>query len=190
MHYLSRVPPHGGCAPWQSRPVSALAAHITGNYHEYISAELPWLARQAAELAAVFGDARAPHLGALPSVLSELRDAVSTHAWTEEDLLFPVLLAREYPAVLTTALTPDALLRLIDSLVDDHARIGGLLASITTLLREASLQGAEVPSWALLFERVEQLRDRLLEQLDLEDRCLLPRARALAQTDWPVRFAR
>ena len=37
---------------------------------------------------------------ALNALISQLRDAVETHAWTEDDLLFPVLVAHEHPSVL------------------------------------------------------------------------------------------
>jgi hypothetical protein len=50
-----------------------------------------------------------------------------------------------------------------------------------------SLRSPSVPprhrDWADLIQRVERLRDFNLEVLDLEDRCLLPRARAIAEAD-------
>jgi iron-sulfur cluster repair protein YtfE (RIC family) len=185
MNDLLPAPRPVECEPeWQSRPLCVLAMHISGVYHDHTRHELPLVARQTAELAAQFGDHRGPHLRGLTALLAELRDEVETHARTEDDLLFPILVAREHPAILTTAVTPDLLLRLVDSLAVEHVRIRRLLARITAHLYDTSLPAAEVPAWAELLRRVGRVRDHLLEELDLEDRCLLPRARESARADW------
>jgi len=172
------------CEPeWQTKPLSTLVMHISGVYHEHMRDELPVLWRQATELAAELGNGRAVRLRELAVVLTDLRDHVETHAWTEDDLLFPVLVAREYPAVLATTLTPDALARLVDTLAQEHVSIRRVLARVTSHLIDTEEPAADVPLWRDLNNRVERLRDRLLEELDLEDRCLLPRARDLARND-------
>lgn len=169
------------CEPeWIARPVSALATHIAGVYHEHTREELPCLWQRTTELATMYGDARAPHLRGLSTLLSELRDIVETHAWTEDDLLFPVLVAHEHPAVLTTSLTPDALIRLVESLSAEHISIRRLLGSLSAHMEAADALSSYVPGWPELRADVLRLRDHLLEELDLEDRCLLPRARDIA----------
>lgn len=173
---------------WLTRPLSVLVMHISGVYHEHMRDELPLLWRQATELAEELGNGRAVRLRELAVVLTELRDQVETHAWTEDDLLFPVLVAREYPAVLATTLTPDALSRLVDTLANEHVSIRRVLARVTAHLNDAHEAAVSEPVWRQLNERVAGLRDRLLEELDLEDRCLLPRARHLARIDLDRRF--
>jgi iron-sulfur cluster repair protein YtfE (RIC family) len=168
---------------WQSRPLSTLVMHISGVYHEHMRDQLPILWRQATGLAAELGNGRAARLRELAVVLTELRDQVETHAWTEDDLLFPVLVAREYPSVLTTTLTPDALTRLVDTLAEEHVAIRRVLARVTAHLNDTQEAAAAVPVWRELNTRIAQLHDRLIEELDLEDRCLLPRARDLARVE-------
>ena len=169
------------CEPeWLGRPVSALVTHIAGVYHEHTREELPRLWGRATELAMVYGQTRAPHLRSLSSLLSELRDQVETHAWTEDDLLFPVLVAHEHPAVLRTSLTPDALMRLVKTLGAEHIGIRRLLGSLSAHVEAANSLSATVPGWPELHADIQKLRDHLLEELDLEDRCLLPRAREIA----------
>ena len=171
------------CEPeWQSRSVSVLATHISGVYHERLRGELPILTRHVAALSTRFSDVRVFHLRVLSGLLSELRDEVNAHAWTEDDLLFPVLAACENPSILTTTLTSDRLVRLVDSLAADHMRIRQVLARITSHIADVKAQAAEVPDWADLIVRVEKLRDYKLEEMALEDRCLLPRARAFAKS--------
>ncbi len=168
-------------AEWQSRLVSMLATHISGVYHERLRHELPILTRQVAALSTQFSDVRVFHLRALAGLLGELRNEVDPHAWTEDDLLFPVLAASENPAVPATTLTSDRLLRLVDTLAAEHVRIRHVLARITTYIAIVKQQASEVPDWAELIFRVEKLRNYKLEEMGLEDRCLLPRARAIAQ---------
>jgi iron-sulfur cluster repair protein YtfE (RIC family) len=165
------------------RPVSALATHISGIYHERMRDELPVLTRQAAELSKLFGDFRAFQLHALAGLLRDLANEVDSHAWTEDDLLFPVLAARDHPSILITTLTPDRLLALVDQLAQDHLHIRAVLARISTHVAAVSDRAADVPEWAELLERVTKLRDYKLEELDLEDRCVLPRAREYAAAD-------
>ena len=180
-HVLS-APVITECEPeWQSRSVTVLATHISGVYHERLRDELPILTRQVAALSTHFSDVRVFHLRALAGLLGELRNEVDPHAWTEDDLLFPVLAACENPSILTTTLTSHRLVRLVDSLAADHMRIRQVLARITSHVADVKAQAAEVPDWAELIVRIEKLRDYKLEEMALEDRCLLPRARAIAQ---------
>jgi iron-sulfur cluster repair protein YtfE (RIC family) len=184
MNELLSAPSVPECAPeWQSRPVGALATHISGVYHERMRDELPALIRQGAAMTARFNDWRVFQFRALTSLLAELLDEVDAHDWTEDDLLFPVLAAYDNPKILMTTLTPDRLFRLVDQLTEEHLHIRKVLARITAHIDAASERAAETPEWAELNQRVERLRDFTLEELDLEDRCLLPRARAIAEAD-------
>lgn len=179
------------CEPeWQSRPLSVLATHISGVCHEHLRDVLPVLTRQAAALSTRFGDGRVFQLRVLSGLLSKFRNEVDAHAWTEDDLLFPVLAACENPTVLSTTLTSDRLLRLVDSLAADHVRIRQVLADLAKHIADVSEQAHRVPEWAELIVGVQRLHDFKLAEMDLEDRCLLPRARAIAQVNAQLRFSR
>ena len=167
---------------WMTLPVSALATHISGIYHERMRDELPLLTRKATELSYSFTDGRVFDLRALAALLTELRGAVDGHAWTEDDLLFPAVIAHENPVLITT-LSPDRMLRLVYQLAEDHVQIRRLLARVTAYIDTVSERASEVPQWADLITRIGRLRDYKLEELDLEDRCVLPRARALAEAE-------
>jgi iron-sulfur cluster repair protein YtfE (RIC family) len=109
-----------------------------------------------------------------------LRDAVETHAWTEDDLLFPVLVAHEHPGVLETTVSREELTRLVDSLSSEHLRIRQIISALDELTG-----GFKTPMGAPvelddLVHLAKELAVSLLEELDLEDRCLLPRAREIA----------
>ncbi len=169
------------CEPeWLARPVSELTTHITAAYHERTRDVLPRVAALVSQEASAFGDAHVPNLRGLAAILAELRDEVETHAWTEDDLLFPVLVAHEHPDVLTSQLTPEALSKLVEVLAAEHVRIRRILGRLARHME--NLPGAPFWSeWADVRHALTVLHDHLIEELDLEDRCLLPRARVIAE---------
>lgn len=181
MHHQPESPLASCEEAWQSQPLSALIAHISSAYHHHTRHELPQLWQFiVAELEVGAHDAT-PALTTLASLITELRDHVETHSWTEDDLFFPNLIALEHPTVLRHGLTRESLTRLIDRLEREHAAIRRVLARIDDLLTD--LRPATVrPGVAAIRVDVDQLYERLLEELDLEDRCVFPRARALAAT--------
>jgi iron-sulfur cluster repair protein YtfE (RIC family) len=171
----------GDCeSDWLARPVSELAAHITAAYHERTRDVLPRMVALLSQQTSAFGEAHIPHLRGLAAILAELRDAVDTHDWTEDDLLFPVLVAHEHRDVLTTRLTGDALGRLVDMLAAEHMRIRRLLGRLTNHMENAP-SARFSQEWADMRHALTMLREHLLEELDLEDRCLLPRVRVIAE---------
>jgi iron-sulfur cluster repair protein YtfE (RIC family) len=172
---------YGDCeSEWLARPVSELAAHITAAYHERTRDVLPRMLTLVSQETSAFGEAHVPHLRDLSAILAELRDEVDTHARTEDDLLFPVLVAHEHPDVLTTRLTADALVRLVDALAAEHVRIRRLLGRLSDHVENAP-SARFSPEWADVRHALMMLCEHLIEELDLEDRCLLPRALAIAE---------
>jgi iron-sulfur cluster repair protein YtfE (RIC family) len=180
---LEAPPAFGECeSEWLARPLSELAAHISGVYHRHTRDVLPRIVSLAAELSVTIGETHLPHLQGLCAILAELHGEVETHDWTEDDVLLPVLVAHEHPGVLSTRLTPDALSRLVEGLAREHLRIRCILGRLAAHVEDAP--GAQfLPEWAGLRHEIMALREHLLEELDLEDRCLLPRARIFAELD-------
>lgn len=170
------------CEPeWLERPVSVIATHVSRVYHDFTRARLPLIADLAERVQSIPDNGWKSALPGLVSLLTQLRDAIETHAWTEDDLLFPVLVAHEYPNVLETNVSPEDLLRLVDTLSAEHVEIRTLIAEIEDVTR-GFLTPAGAPSeFEDLVRLAEELTRSLTEELDLEDRCLLPRARMLAQ---------
>lgn len=162
---------------WLDRPISAIAAHISSVYHAFTRDRLPLLAHLSSRLNPTpgWGDM----LPSFNALVSELRDAVETHGLTEDDRLFPVLVALEYPHVLSTSVTRDELARLLETLSHEHLEIRRLILDL-----EALTDGFRAPAGAPTefddtVRLLHELTRSLIEELDLEDRCLLPRARRL-----------
>jgi len=181
MNDVLDLPNVADCEPeWLERPVSAIATHVSNVYHEFTRDRLPLIASMAMRAATIPGGRWAAFVPALNVLISQLRDAVVTHAWTEDDLLFPVLVAHEHPGVLQTSVSRDELRRLVDALSSEHLRIRQIISALHELT-----DGFKTPTGAPaelddLVQLVKELTRSLLEELDIEDRCLLPRARDIA----------
>jgi iron-sulfur cluster repair protein YtfE (RIC family) len=181
MNNVLEFPDVAECEPeWLDRPISAIATHISSVYHEFTRERLPLIASLATRVATLPGGRWTTFVPALNALISQLRDAVDTHAWTEDDLLFPVLVAHEHPGVLETTVSGEELKRLVDSLSSEHLRIRQIISAIDELTG-----GFKTPMGAPgelddLVHLAKELSVSLLEELDLEDRCLLPRARRIA----------
>jgi iron-sulfur cluster repair protein YtfE (RIC family) len=169
------------CEPqWLDRPVSAIASHISRVYHEYSRDKLPLIADVAARVRAIPGTGWNDDLPELVWLLAELLDAIETHACTEDDLLFPVLVAHEYPNVLETSVGKEELVRLVDGLAAEHVEIRRLISEIDRLTNGYRVPDGAPGEFEDLVRLVEELTRSLTEELNLEDRCLLPRARQIA----------
>jgi iron-sulfur cluster repair protein YtfE (RIC family) len=169
------------CDPqWLDRPVSVVATHISRVYHEFTRDQLPLIADLAGRVQSMTGDGWNKVIPELVSLLAQLRDAVETHAWSEDDLLFPVLVAHEYPSVLETNVSADDLLKLVDALSTEHVEIRRLIEDVARVTDGFRAPAGAPSEFEDLVRLAEELTRSLTEELDLEDRCLLPRARMLA----------
>ena len=181
MNEVLEFPSVAECEPeWLERPVSAIATHISNVYHEYTRDRLPFITSLATRVATIPGERWTAFVPALNALISQLRDAVETHAWTEDDLLFPVLVAHEHPSVLATSVSREDLKRLVDTLASEHIRIRQIISALDELT-----SGFKTPAGAPveiddLVHLVKELTESLIEELDIEDRCLLPRAKEIA----------
>ena len=172
------------CEPqWLERPVSVVATHISRVYHEFTRDQLPVIADLATRVQSISGSGWNATLPGLVSLLTQLRDSVETHAWTEDDLLFPVLVAHEYPTVLETNVSAEELLKLVETLSSEHVEIRRLLEEVVRVTDGFRAPANAPAEFEDLVRLAEELTQSLTEELDLEDRCLLPRARMLAMAN-------
>ena len=165
---------------WQKRPASVVATHISNLYHEFTRERLPLIASIATRAVAIPDGRCTAILPALNTLIAQLRNAVETHAWTEDDLLFPVLVAHEHPGVLATNVSREELKRLVDRLSSEHLRIRQIISALDELTSGFTTPAGASPELDDLVQLVNELATSLLEELDIEDRCLLPRAREIA----------
>lgn len=76
------------------------------------------------------------------------------------------------------------LMRRVTELGENSRQQLRALVAMLSELRDAAIEHDDMPAdWRELAGRLLALRDHLLEELDLEDRCLLPRARLIADVE-------
>jgi hypothetical protein len=116
-------------------------------------------------------------LTSLRETFTALDEQVGGHTKIEFDLLFPTIIALEHPQVLQVRQSADFVGRLIAQVRDDHARIWALIDALDRAI-EPSLAHSLVqsPQLVMMIADIMTLTLQLRQQLELEDRCLWPRA--------------
>jgi len=154
-----------------SLSTAALVARIVDRHHAYLRRALPYIAPIAAKVAAVHG-AREARLEELHATFRELANSLAPHLVEEEEVLFPLLVAR----------APD--LELVQeelrAMQDDHLAVGELLARLRALT-----DGFTTPAWGCntyraLVSELDALEADILRHVHLENHVLAPRFRAAA----------
>jgi iron-sulfur cluster repair protein YtfE (RIC family) len=161
---------------WISRTLTELIAHIGERYRRATERRLDAVGLALAE-------ASAPPRP-LQSVVSRLREMfaaldeqVGAHMKIEFDLLFPTIIALEHPQVLAARQSAAFVERLARQVTQDHARIRGLLDSLDSTVGPSLTHSlVQSPQLVMLIADVMTLTLQLRQQLELEDRCLWPRA--------------
>ena len=164
---------------WISRTLTELIAHIGERYRREIE-------RRIDAVGLALEEASAP-AGPLECALTRLREAfaaldehVGAHTKVEFDLLFPTIIALEHPQVLAVRQPAALVERLATQVTQDHARIRALLDTIDSTIGPSLAHSlTQSPALVMLIAHLMTLTVQLRRQLELEDRCLWPRANEL-----------
>lgn len=164
---------------WISRTLTELIAHLGERYRRETERRLDAVGLALAEASA--------QNGPLDCVLTRLREAfaaldeqVGAHTKVECDLLFPTIIALEHPQVLAVRQPAALVERLATQVTHDHDRIRELLDTLDSTIGPSLAHSlTQSPALVMLIAHVMTLTLQLRQQLDLEDRCLWPRASEL-----------
>ncbi|MDW3221127.1 MAG: iron-sulfur cluster repair di-iron protein [Acidimicrobiales bacterium] len=108
--------------------MAGLVDHLESTHHAYLRVALPRLAALADKVAGVHG-ANHPELVEVVSLVREIRADLEPHLGKEEQVLFPMI--RELAAATTApAFHCGSLANPVRVMLDDHDRVGDLLAAI------------------------------------------------------------
>ena len=164
---------------WISRTLTELIAHIGERYRRETERRLDAVGLALAEASAPDG----PLDGALTrlrEVFAVLDEQVGAHTKVEFDLLFPTIIALEHPQVLAVRQPAELVERLASQVIQDHDRIRALLDTLDSTIGPSLAHSlTKSPALVMLIAHVMTLTLQLRQQLELEDRCLWPRASEL-----------
>lgn len=150
----------------QSMSTPSLIAYIISKYHDSLRKTLPFVRDLAAKVARVHG-AKEPRLIELDVVVRKLADALEPHLDTEEQVLFPALMARDGET--------DIIRAELDTMKDEHLAVGEMLEQMRTLAFEYRAPEGACNSYRALFSELDQLEGDVLRHVHLENHVLLPR---------------
>ncbi len=143
-----------------------LIAHIISTHHEYLRSALPFICELAAKVGQVQGDKNAK-LRDLDAVISELADGIGPHLETEEETLFPALMAGDADSPVVS--------KELDAMVEDHYVVKGLLQRIRAASDEFTLPDWACNTYSTLFRELEHLEGDIFSHVHLENHVLKPR---------------
>lgn len=143
-----------------------LVAHIVSKHHEYLRRALPFVRTLAAKVGRVHGDHN-PKLRDLDRAVGELSDALIAHLEEEENVLFPVLTARDG--------SRDERAKLLDAMKADHLAVARLLERIRAAADDFTLPDWACNSYRTLFAELRALETDVFAHVHLENHVLEPR---------------
>lgn len=149
-----------------SLPTPSLIAYIIREHHEYLRDALPFVCGLAAKVARVHGE-RDPHLVELAAIVTELATALVPHLDTEEQVLFPALMARSPDRGVVAAE--------LAAMQGDHLAVGALLGRMRDAAQDYHLPDGACTSYRTLYAELARLETDVLRHVHLENHALMPR---------------
>jgi iron-sulfur cluster repair protein YtfE (RIC family) len=175
--YPTRTP----CDPeWSSKSLTELVAYLNQRYRRPLQQRLESIRSLLGQEASFEnGDRRAAY-ERLGNSFERLRGTLDEHAWLEDEVLCPAVARVEYCIGAADPRAREALCMLVTTVADEHRLIRTRLDELERELGSVT-RCALSPHEALLVADLEMLELLLSEQMELEDRCLWPRALTLLQ---------
>jgi regulator of cell morphogenesis and NO signaling len=144
----------------------ALIAHIVSTHHAYLRKALPFIHMLATKVGRVHGEHN-PKLPALAEAVSELATTLISHIEEEEEVLFPVLNARQMNRGEATLL--------LGEMIEEHLEVAKLLERIRAASDDFSLPNWACNSYRTLFAELRELEVDIFTHIHLENHVLKPR---------------
>lgn len=155
----------GDQARWDLVPITELIEHIVDTYHSPLLEELVRIETMARKVHRVHGDKDQVMFDGILKTFLAVRADIEPHLKTEEETLFPMILEGK---------TPDEVL---DSIEDDHIKLGQLLATMRSLTKDFFVPAEACNTWRALLVGLKTLEADLHRHIHLENHILHPRAR-------------
>lgn len=152
---------------WDEVSDAQLISHILLRYHAKHREQLPELILLARKVEEVHRSRSECPVG-LARLLQDMDRELARHMRMEEDVLFPMLLRRAFPA----AAKPIAMMR------REHEDLGDRLRGMAMLTGDFVPPAGACSTWRALYRGVETFHRDLMEHVHLENNVLFERAAA------------
>lgn len=156
---------------------SFLADYIVNVHHGYVKSSSPLLLELSEKVAAHHG-ANIKSLLVVRNKIYELIQELTTHMKKEEQILFPYIKQQENKSA-CSIVKPEPVRKIISVMEQDHDVAGELTREIRHLTNDYTPPADACNSISLLFHKLEEFENDLLQHVHLENNILFPRAIAL-----------
>lgn len=172
------APIHSATQDWTRESLAALAAHIVGTHHAYVTREVPRLNDLAARVVSRHGNS----MRELPEIqlkVTELGEELIEHQGKEEVVLFPYIGKLERYAsgggakprsCFGTIANPIAMM------TRDHDLAGNLMLEIRKLSQDYKPPEGACPTFHAFYTGLREFEQDLRQHIHLENNILFPRA--------------
>lgn len=166
-----------GDKDWRAVPLSGLVEHIVKAHHGFLRQGLPVLSNFVTKVARVHGG-RHPELIALYHTFHRLRNELEGHMASEEQDLFPLILAYEKTGARADL---ERALQTLEELEAEHEAAGSLLAAIRSATSGFQLPADACRTYTATYHELAELESDMFTHVHLENNILFPRLRQAAQ---------
>jgi iron-sulfur cluster repair protein YtfE (RIC family) len=165
---------------WSSKSLTELVAYLNQHYRRPQQQRLESIRSLLGREASFEDDGRRADYERLANSFERLRGTLDEHAWLEDEVLCPAVARVEYSIGAADPRAREALCMLVTTVADEHRLIRTRIAELECVLASVA-RCALSQEEALLVADLEMLELLLSEEMELEDRCLWPRALTLLQ---------
>ena len=153
-----------------------LADYVVNVHHGYVKSNSPLLLELSEKVAAHHG-ANNPMLITVRNKTYEVLQELTTHMKKEEQILFPMIKQQENNS--GTSAKPEPLKNIISVMERDHDIAGEITREIRHLTNDYTPPANACNSISLLFHKLEEFENDLLQHVHLENNILFPKAIAM-----------
>lgn len=146
--------------------VALLITYILENHHSWERRIMADIGNLVVKVADHHGGAF-PTLKNLKDIVGHLKYAIESHFAEEEEMLFPLILEGSKSA---------ALLKELERMKIEHSEVGTMLADITLLTDNFQAPAGACGSFQLLYQKLGDLKQDLLQHIHLENTLLVTKA--------------
>jgi regulator of cell morphogenesis and NO signaling len=167
---------------WYAEPLGLLVDHIVQTHHAYLNQALPRLRHLLATVLKAHQAHHGPMLQEAWRLFSSLDDELRSHLMKEEQILFPYIVAIE--AASRKEVTPPptscgSVGNPIRQMEHEHDSAGRVLEELRRTTGDYTLPADACPTFAALYEGLQQLEADLHQHIHLENNILFPRAQEM-----------
>ena len=164
---------------WASRSLTELVTHLDQRYRQPTHKRIETIRTLLPQIMPSC-DQRREDYHRLATIFTSLCETVEEQVLLKDHILYPAIVKLERGLSSTDQSALDALCEMIMTLDDEHKRLRCIADALGRSV--ADVTGSPVPvDEAVLASDLDMLALLLYEQLNLEDRCLWPRALILLQ---------